>query len=345
MYAVILAGGKGRRFWPASSEKRPKQFLSIAGERSMLSITYERLSSFIPPEKIILITVEDQIELARKELPDLPSCNLVAEPSGRNTAPALALAALMVRERSGDEPLLACPADHLITERDNFTDLAVRASGFAADSEILITFGIKPEYAATGYGYIESGGEINGGGGNILEVRRFHEKPERDLAEDYIRRGGFFWNSGIFVWRPSVFLQAWEVYLPSGSQPLREIAGSIGKPEMTRVIKKNYPRLPAISVDYGILEKAENVAVIPGELGWNDVGSWDALYDIHEADGKNNISIGDSEAIDSGGCIFYNPGGFTAAIGVKDIIVVSRDGIVMVCRRGESQKVREIVDL
>ena len=345
MYAVILAGGRGRRFWPASSEKKPKQFLSIAGKRCMLSITYDRLAAFIPPEKIILITVEDQVELAREVLPEMPPENFFAEPAGRNTAPALALAALIIRERAADEPFLACPADHLISREKDFRSIAEKAAEYAADEDVLVTFGIKPDYPATGYGYIEAGETAGGSDGEILEVLRFHEKPERELAGKYIRRGGFYWNSGIFVWRPSVFLDAWSQHLPSGSEPLVKIAESMGDGKIGDVIREQYPRLPSISVDYGILEKADNVTVIPGDLGWNDVGSWDALYDIHSADGSKNITIGDSETIDADGCVFYNPEGFTAAIGVKDIIVVSRGKIVMVCRRGESQKVREMVDL
>lgn len=311
----------------------------------MLSITYDRLAAFIPLEKIILITVEDQVELAREVLSELPPENFFAEPAGRNTAPAMALAALIIRERAADEPFLVCPADHLITREKNFRSIAEKAAEYAADEDVLVTFGIKPDYPATGYGYIEAGKKAVGSNGEILEVVRFHEKPERELAGQYIRRGVFYWNSGIFVWRPSVFLDAWSQYLPSGSEPLGKIAESMSDSKIGDVIKEQYPRLPSISVDYGILEKADNVKVIPSNLGWNDVGSWDALYDIHGTEGRENITVGDSEAIDSEGCVFYNPGGFTAAIGVKDLIVVSRGGIVMVCRRGESQKVREMVDL
>jgi len=345
VFAVILAGGRGQRFWPASNSKKPKQYLSITGDRSMLSVTYRRLASFIPPEKIIVITVREQIEIARDELPDLPGENFIAEPDGRNTAPALALGALAVMERSDDEPMLTCPADHLISREDNFRSLAEQASRFAERENVFITFGIMPEYPATGYGYIEAGDPLEDGELNVLRVVRFHEKPDRETAQNYLSRGGFYWNSGIFLWRPSVFLEGWSEYLPSGSEPLRIISESVGNPELEKVIEDQYPRMPSISVDYGILEKADNVAVVPADLGWNDVGSWDSLYDIHGGNGNNNVSIGVSETIDTAGCVFYNPGGFTAAIGVEDIMVISRGGIVLVCRRGQSQKVRDIVEL
>lgn len=346
MYAVILAGGKGERFWPASKVKKPKQFIDITGDGSMLSITFRRLAALVPPENIFLITVEDQLELVKKELPDIPHKNIFAEPTGRNTAPALAIAALLVKERSGDQPFLVCPSDHLIKKSDIFYLTVEKARKVAENSDFLVTFGIEPGYPATGYGYIEVGDKLDIEEGNsFYQVARFHEKPDRNLAVEYIKKGGYYWNSGIFMWRPSVYLEAWSRHLSSGNDSLLRIENAIGKEEMQRVIREEYPQLPSTSVDYGILEKADNVVVIPAEFGWNDVGSWDALFDILSSDSSGNIKIGESESLDSKGCLFFNPEGFTAAIGVEDIIVISDGTTVLVCKREESERVREIVKL
>lgn len=346
MYAVILAGGKGQRFWPSSRESRPKQFLKMSGEVSMLSLTFNRLNRFVPSEKIILLTVESQIDMVKKELADLPEENFVIEPEGRNTAPALALASLLIAKRSSDEPFLTCPADHLIEKEQNFYGVVEEAARAAKQEEILITFGIPPKYPATGYGYIEAGERIGGADGReAFQVSSFHEKPDRDLAEEYISKGNFYWNSGIFLWRPSVYLKAWARYVDCGAEELSDIGKSIGRGDMRNILKDRYPALPSVSVDYGILEKADNVVVFPADLGWNDVGSWDALYDILPKDESGNVSAGDSVLLDSQGCVFYNRDGFTAGVGLEDIIVISDGGTILVCRRGDSQRVREIVEL
>jgi len=345
VYAVILAGGKGKRFWPASKGKKPKQFLKINGDKSMLSITFSRLTAVLPEEKIFLITVEDQLELIKEELPEIPSENIFTEPAGRNTAPALAIAALLVKKRGGDEPFLVCPADHLIENTDNFYDSVKEAAKLAGKNDFMVTFGIKPKYPATGYGYIQAGGEPDTETGNVYyRVERFHEKPDRKLALKFIKTGGYYWNSGIFMWRPSVYLRSWSRFMQSGNDALMRIDQSIGKEEMQEVVREEYPRLPSTSVDYGILEKADNVVVIPVELGWNDVGSWDALYDIFSSDSSGNVKIGKSKLVDSKNCLFYNPEGFTAAVEVEDIIVISDGANILVCKKGKSERVREIVE-
>lgn len=346
MYAVILAGGKGKRFWPASRESKPKQFLDISGEGSMLKLTLRRLSGLASLEKTIILTVESQSESVRESLPDLPEENVISEPAGRNTAPALALAALVVRSRSGDEPFLVCPADHLISKRDNFTAAVNRARDIAVREDLLVTFGIEPEYPATGYGYIEAGERVDSGSGpGFFRVRRFHEKPDRPRAEEYLNREGYYWNSGMFLWRPSVYLRAWEKYFPDSKNHLEAISESVGKESFGAVLSKEYPRLPSTSVDYGILEKAENVAVTPADLEWNDVGSWDALPDVLAPDRFGNVSLGNSISLDSAGCVFYSEDGLVAAVGLEDVIIISSGNAVLVCKKGESQKVKELVEL
>jgi mannose-1-phosphate guanylyltransferase len=303
------------------------------------------LVEFIPPERILLLTLEEHVSLVRADLPAIPDENIFAEPVGRNTAPSLAVAAEIVRQRDGESPVLCCPADHLIRDAGGFREIAAEAGSLAARRDVLVTFGILPRYPATGYGYIEADPSAERQDDHPFHrVLRFHEKPDREKAQEYIRSGTFYWNSGIFVWRPSVFLSAWERYLPEGAEPLGRIAETLRDGCNDDTVAVEYPKMPAVSVDYGILEKADNTVVFPVDLGWDDVGSWDALFDILERDGQGNVGDGVFEAIDSRGNCFFNPEGVTAAIGVEDIIVVVDRGVVLVCKRGQSQRVRELVD-
>jgi mannose-1-phosphate guanylyltransferase len=345
VYAAILAGGKGKRFWPASTTAKPKQFLDITGEGSMLLLTWERMRSFLPAERILVLTAADQADAVRSDLPELPGENLFAEPVSRNTAPSLAAAAVMIRARGSDAPILCCPSDHLIKDDEGFREAVRTAADAAAAGDVLVTFGIEPTGPETGYGYIESSNPDPGQASSVpLRVERFHEKPVLEKAQHYIESGNYFWNSGIFLWRPSVFIRAWDAFLPEGSESLRGLETAAEDGRLDELSEKYYSSMPSISVDYGILEKADNVVVIPVSFGWSDVGSWDALGDILPKDGSGNAGAGEMELIDSNGNIIYNPGGFTAAIGVDDIIVAVSGSRVLVCRKGESQKVREILD-
>jgi mannose-1-phosphate guanylyltransferase len=345
IYAVILAGGKGTRFWPFSRVDRPKQFLDITGEGSMLRLTFRRLARIVPPERMFVLTVSGMERATQSELPEIPLENIFTEPVGRNTAPSIAVAAALVRRSGGDAPMLCCPADHLIGREDEFSGLVEAAASVAAQREVLVTFGIRPDRPSTGYGYIEAGGEVaDRQGRSFLRVDRFHEKPDLATAQSYVQRGSFFWNSGIFVWRPSVFLDAWERYVPQGIEPLGNIVRSLDAEDREDTIASEYPRLPAVSVDYAILEKADNVIVVPAELDWSDVGSWDALFDLLPADGSGSRGVGYWQGIDSKGNLFFNPGGTTVAIGVEDTVVVVNGSSVLVCKRGHSQKVRQALE-
>jgi mannose-1-phosphate guanylyltransferase len=345
MYGVILAGGKGTRFWPYSRPEKPKQFLDITGEGSMLSLTWKRLSAFIPPERMIVLTIESLVPLVRKELPRLRADHIFVEPVGRNTAPSIAVAAALVRRFGGDEPFLTCPADHTIADERRFRRIVRAGAAVAAKHDALVTFGVVPSFPATGYGYIEAGRGFGAKDGvPAFRAKKFHEKPDSKRAAAYLAAKRYYWNSGIFLWRPSVFLAEWSRCFPAGAARLEAIELSFGTKGFKRVVAREYPRMPAISVDYGILEKAPNVVVIPADIGWSDVGSWDSLFDLLRADERGNTGVGRMEIIDSRNNLLFNPGGMTAAVGVDDIIVVVEGKTVLVCKRGDSQRVREIVD-
>ena len=345
MYGVILAGGKGTRFWPHSRAEKPKQFLDITGGGSMLSLTWKRLTEFIPPERMIVLTIEPLVTLVRKELPRLRADHIFIEPVGRNTAPSIAVAAVLVRRLGGDEPFLTCPADHMIANERRFRRIVRTGAAVAAKDDVLVTFGIEPSYPATGYGYIETGREFAARGGiRVFRAKKVHEKPDAKRAAAYLKARRYYWNSGIFLWRPSVFLAAWSRLLPGGMGRLGAIERSLETRSFRRVVEREYPRMPSISVDYGILEKASNVVVVPADIGWSDVGSWDSLFDLLRADACGNTGAGRMEILDSRNNLLFNPGGMTAAVGVDDLIVVVEGKTILVCKRGESQRVREIVE-
>ncbi len=345
MYGVILAGGRGTRFWPASRTSRPKQYLDITGAGSMLSLTYRRLAAFMPPERIFLLTLAEQLPLVRDELPELPPERIFVEPVARSTAPSIAVAALLIRACGGDEPFLCCPADHIIRREEEFARIIRAAAALAAERDVLVTIGIVPRYPATGYGYVEAGPEASTRDGvTFSAVTRFHEKPDEARASAYVGAGGFYWNSGIFLFRPSTYLDAWARHLPEGEAPLAAIAGALGTGEGRAVVEREYPKMPAISIDYGILEKARNVVIASADIGWSDVGSWDSLFELLPVDGRGNVGAGRTVLVDSHNNLFFNPGGVTAAVGVDDVIVVVDGKTVLVCKRGDSQRVRELID-
>lgn len=345
MYGVILAGGRGTRFWPASRASRPKQYLDVTGGGSMLSLTYRRLAAFMPPERIFLLTLAEQLPLVRDELPELPPERIFVEPVARSTAPSIAVAALLIRARGGDEPFVCCPADHIIRREEEFARIIRAAAALAAERDVLVTIGIVPRYPATGYGYVEAGPEASTRDGvTFSAVTRFHEKPDEARANAYVVAGGFYWNSGIFLFRPSTYLDAWARHLPEGEAPLAAIAGALGTDEGRAVVEREYPKMPAISIDYGILEKARNVVIASADIGWSDVGSWDSLFELLPVDGRGNVGAGQTVLVDSRNNLFFNPGGVTAAVGVEDVIVVVDGKTVLVCKRGDSQRVRELID-
>jgi len=328
--AVIMAGGKGERFWPLSREKFPKQLLSLTGKKSLLQETVERIQPLIPPRDILVVTRRPLARLIERQLPQVPRRNIISEPVGRNTGPCICLATKKIKE---DAIMIVLPADHIIKPRGKFLDTLKKAITLAGETGNLITIGVKPIYPVTGYGYIEAGNKEKH---QAFRVRRFVEKPDKKKAERFIKTGRFFWNSGMFVWKKSVILEAIRKYMPSLYQRLQMIS--------SKNINRLYPKLPNISIDYGIMEKANNSLVIPADFFWEDLGSWESLDKFLLRDRKKNAIAGRVSVMDTENCIMVNKKGLLSTIGVSNIIIVSTDDVTLVFPKGKGQQVKKLVE-
>ncbi len=340
MIAVIMAGGSGTRFWPQSRMIRPKQFLEVVGEKSMIRLTMDRLLAELPTEKIFVVTAESQVSLVKKHLPELPSKNIIIEPFGMNTAPCIALSyAYIKRFASLNETMVVLPADHLITKIDAFLE-NINKSQELARAGYLVTFGIIPSYPATGYGYIQADEKAND---FSYKVAQFKEKPNYETAQDFLKAGNFFWNSGMFAWTLGHIEESYREYLPEVTDVLDLIEAEWNKNGEKSDISEIYAQMPKIPVDIGIMEKAKKRAVIPVDLGWSDVGSWRALADISETDDNNNTIQANSFVIDSKGN-YIRSNKFVALIGVDDMVLVETDDAILVSKKERAEEVKKVVD-
>ncbi len=341
LHAVVMAGGSGTRFWPASRGARPKQFLPIGGGLPLIAATHARLRGLVPDENVLVVTAESQAALVREALPMLPPENVLAEPCARNTAPCVALAALEVarRERSGVQIVL--PADHVIEPAESFRASLAAAARYAAGEESLVTFGIRPDRPATGYGYIEAGDQVaRADGVPVLAVERFVEKPELARAQEFLASGRFLWNAGIFVWSTSAILAALEEHVPETLAALRAVRSPA---DLARV----YPTLAAQPIDVAVLERARNVRTMTIDYRWSDVGSWAALGELGEADEQGNRLSGAARlvALDAHDCIAYaEEGHVVALVGVDDLVVVHAKNATLVVPRARAEEVKRIVE-
>lgn len=344
IYAVILAGGHGTRFWPRSRKKRPKQLLDIIGSESMIQLTLARIEPLIPLEHILIVTNQDQAPLIRDHLPQINYRNILAEPVGRNTAPALALAAMHLLEIDPDSIMIVLTADHLIQKQSAFIRLLKKGISSTAKGDYLITLGIKPTVPETGYGYIQMGDPFDGSD-SCFWVKRYVEKPDRKTAEKYLKDGGYLWNSGMFIWKTRTFWNALERFLPSIHIAFSRLKNASSKPDFSEIADRIYKDLKSISVDYGIMEKSDQVLVIPADIGWNDVGSWTALEQIMEKGENGNIILGHHLGIDSKNIIAYSRKKLLATIGIKDLIIVETEDALLVCHKDRAQQIKNLVNL
>jgi mannose-1-phosphate guanylyltransferase len=346
LYAVILAGGRGERFWPWSRKDRPKQLLPITGSKTMLEETVERILPLIPEERILLVTGQELAGVIARECPRLRKIRVVAEPKGRNTAAAIGLGAILLRQEDPQAVMAVLSADHQITPQDRFLKALTTAAHCVQEEDRLVTFGIPPTRPETGYGYIELGPKLScEEGGAVYQVKEFKEKPSRMVAQQFYLDREHLWNSGMFVWKVDTILEAMAEHMPQLREGLETVAGAPSGPRRNQAIEDLYERIDAVSIDYGIMEKAANVVVVQGDFRWDDVGTWSSLRRIHKPDANGIVTIGDGLAADSYDCILAGEGpGLIATLGVSDLIIVRTESCVLVAHASRAQDVRQLVE-
>lgn len=341
---MIIAGGSGTRFWPKSRRSRPKQLLPITGPESMIRQTFLRLKGLVPPAQVWVVSGADHVASIRKQIPELPKSQVVGEPCGRNTAPCVALAAFLMR-REPEAVMFVLPADHLIRNRRQFQRSLRIGADLAVRHKALVTFGIDPTFAATGYGYLElerNDREIRRGV-SCHRLRRFVEKPDRAAAERYLASGDFLWNSGMFVWQVGTILENFERHMPEIYRSLARVDWDHPR-TASRQLGRLYPSLEATSVDFGIMEKADNLYAVRATFDWSDVGSWDAVAPFLEEDPAGNASRGRLIAVDSERLLVDAGSKLVAAVGVKDLIIIDTGDALLVCDKARAQDVKKVVD-
>lgn len=343
---VIMAGGKGERFWPKSRNDLPKQFLSLTGEgKTMIQLTIERLLPMVSIEDIYIVTNNAYISLVEEQLPNLPKENILAEPMAKNTACAIGFASVIIEKKYGEAMMIILPSDHLIKQPIIFRDTLKTAMSVANEEENLVTIGITPDYPETGYGYIQFGAtslhkEFN----NVYEVERFVEKPNAEIAQQYIDSGNFLWNSGMFVWKVSSILNNFKKHLPKIYKGLSLISQSYGTSQYDETVISEFSKFDSVSVDYGIMEVASSIFTISGSFGWDDVGSWLSLQRMMRLDENGNALQGNTISLHSKNMIIIGAKKLIATIGLDDLIIVDTDDVLLVCAKNEAQNVKVIIE-
>ena len=336
-----MAGGRGERFWPQSRLRKPKHLLPIVGPSPMLTQTIARVRPLVPAKNILVITTRPQLAEVRRACPGLPKRNLIVEPVGRDTAPAVGLALLLVRQRAPDAAFAVLPADHVIGDEAGFRALLEAAVTTAESADELVTLGIEPTEPATGFGYIERGKLWHSGPPPVLRAKRFVEKPSLPKAKAYLASGRFLWNAGMFVWRAPVLAAAFRQHAPELADGLERLGKLLAGRGAAAAMAKLYPTLPRISIDYAVMEKARNVLVLPARIGWDDVGSWQALVRHHGKDAVGNVLLG--RCLVEGGrdnLVVSADGHVTAVFGLDDLIVVHTPDATLVCPKNRAQDIK-----
>lgn len=344
--AVIMAGGKGERFWPRSRSNFPKQFLSLTDDgKTMIQHTAERLLPLVNYEDMFIVTNKKYVKLVKEQLPDVPEDNILAEPIAKNTAPAIGLAAVLIQQRYDDAVMIVLPSDHLITQKQMYVDTLKIAISVSKDGENLVTIGITPTYPETGYGYINYGkSNYSEKHSNVYAVERFVEKPNIEKAKEYLESGNYIWNSGMFVWKASTILKNFKQLLPETFEGLMDIKSAIGKNNFEDVLYDKFSEFKSESIDYGVMEKASNIYTIPGTFGWDDVGSWLALERITKINEYGNSVTGNVITINVRNSIICGTEKLIAAVGIDDLIIVDTDDAMLICSKECTQDVKKVIE-
>jgi len=346
IHAVIMAGGSGTRFWPLSRRRTPKQFLPIVGDQTMVEETVRRIRPLVPKARIYTIANGGQTRILRGLLPCVPPRNFLVEPRGKNTAPSLILATARIYLENPEGIVVVLPSDHLITDKRAFLKKIGAAAAAARAEDALLTFGIPPTFPSTGYGYIHfrKGKARRYAGESFFEVKAFKEKPTYEIAESFVRSGDYFWNSGMFIWRASVFARKLESFAPGFFPFWRRMLEALRTGSRAKLAGV-FDDIPALSIDYALMEKAKGVLVNQGTFGWSDVGAWSSLAEIWAKDGAGNAVKGEAVFLNSRNVLCYNPGKLTALVGAQDLIIVNTKDSLLVCRMDQDQKVRDVLEI
>jgi mannose-1-phosphate guanylyltransferase len=343
-YVAIMAGGIGSRFWPMSRTSYPKQFLDILNTgRTLIQGTYDRFAKFIPKENIYVVTAEEYVEIVKEQLPELPLANIVSEPSRKNTAPCIAYISYKLKKLNEKGALICAPADHIILDETAFTKVCLEALSFVTQHKALITLGIKPTHPNTGYGYIQF--EQQPASDNVYKVKTFTEKPNTELARTFVSSGEFLWNAGIFVWQVSNIVSAFQKYQPELAEVFEAELVHYNTSKEQEAIEKIYPQCTNISIDYAIMEKADNVYIIPSSFGWSDLGTWNSAHENMEKDYLGNAVAGsDVIVIDAKDNMVHVPNHKLVLLqGLNDYIIVDTEDVLMICKKDKEQEIKQYV--
>jgi mannose-1-phosphate guanylyltransferase len=345
-YAIIMAGGRGERFWPASTRTHPKQLLDLFDGKPLLVSAVERIEPLIPRERILIVTNADLVEPIRQALPGFPVQNIIGEPFGRDTSAAIALSLAIVRDRSPDAVFTVLTADHVIRKDEVFRQTLAQGLDYASRHPVLLTIGIPPRYPSTGFGYIETGAAIPDVGPiPCRQALRFVEKPDAATAERYLQSGAYFWNSGMFIWSVASIAEAFRTHRPLLADMADRLSGHTADENFAVLLEREYAVLEKISIDYAIMEKASNILMAECAFEWDDVGSWTSLASHFPVDEQGNISIGTVAALDTSSSIIVSKNHITALMGVDHLVVVQAPGVTLICDREKAQDLKRLISL
>ncbi len=348
-HVVIMAGGIGSRFWPMSTEEKPKQFIDVLGVgRSLLQLTYDRFGSITRPENVWVVTNERYADIVKEQLPEIPAGNILSEPCRRNTAPCIAYVSWRVKEADPSANMVVTPSDHIVTNTAEFRRVINQCLQFTHDTDTIVTIGIKPNRPETGYGYIQADlSSASPRNKEIYRVDTFREKPDLATATRYIKQNNFFWNAGIFVWNVATIVNAFRIYQPSIARIFESIRPIYGTPAEQEQINLRYPECESISVDYAIMEKTDEIFVCPADFGWSDLGTWGSLLMQSKRDLYGNAVIGQNVSLfDTKNCVIHTTEEKKVVVqGLEDCIVAEKNGTLLICRLSEEQRIKQFIEL